>query len=218
MPYSLSLRAVSGIVAVCFNIVRLPYRNIRQHHRILQGRKAAVRSVLLVQPHGTIHTPSTAFRHLLPHSEHRFPAPSLKEGCRKPVLGVWVRLCSVQGRMVGHVTSLDVLWSTWAGSVGLESRKTSNQRGESKSKSSIFSYFFIFLYFFYLLSPNPTFWRKVTFLDKTYSDRNQFKFQTLCPAGRPFRRPTLVVVGYIMNRPRAPVDSNLLVSSLKVYY
>ena len=23
------------------------------------------------------------------HSEHRFPAPSLKEGCRKPVLGVW---------------------------------------------------------------------------------------------------------------------------------
>ena len=26
------------------------------------------------------------------HSEHRFPAPSsLKEGCRKPVLGVWVR-------------------------------------------------------------------------------------------------------------------------------
>ena len=28
------------------------------------------------------------------HSEHRFPAPSsLKEGCRKPVLGVW-ELCS----------------------------------------------------------------------------------------------------------------------------
>ena len=26
-----------------------------------------------------------------PHSEHRFLAPSsLKEGCRKPVLGVWV--------------------------------------------------------------------------------------------------------------------------------
>ena len=25
-----------------------------------------------------------------PHSEHRFPAPSSKEGCRKPVLGVWV--------------------------------------------------------------------------------------------------------------------------------
>ena len=25
-----------------------------------------------------------------PHSEHRFPAPSLKEGCRKPVLGVCV--------------------------------------------------------------------------------------------------------------------------------
>ena len=24
-----------------------------------------------------------------PHSEHRFPAPSSKEGCRKPVLGVW---------------------------------------------------------------------------------------------------------------------------------
>ena len=24
-----------------------------------------------------------------PHSEHRFPAPSLKERCRKPVLGVW---------------------------------------------------------------------------------------------------------------------------------
>ena len=23
------------------------------------------------------------------HSEHRFPAPSLKEGCRKPVLAVW---------------------------------------------------------------------------------------------------------------------------------
>ena len=23
-----------------------------------------------------------------PHSEHRFPAPSLKEGCREPVLGV----------------------------------------------------------------------------------------------------------------------------------
>ena len=23
-------------------------------------------------------------------SEHRFPAPSLKEGCRKPVRGVWV--------------------------------------------------------------------------------------------------------------------------------
>ena len=29
------------------------------------------------------------------HSEHRFPAPSskLKEGCRKPVLGVWVVQC-----------------------------------------------------------------------------------------------------------------------------
>ena len=28
---------------------------------------------------------------LLTHSEHRFPAPpSLKEGCRKSVLGVWV--------------------------------------------------------------------------------------------------------------------------------
>ena len=26
----------------------------------------------------------------VPHSEHRFPAPSSKEGCRKPVLGVWV--------------------------------------------------------------------------------------------------------------------------------
>jgi len=26
-----------------------------------------------------------------PHSEHRFPAPSSKEGCRKPVLGVWVQ-------------------------------------------------------------------------------------------------------------------------------
>ena len=25
-----------------------------------------------------------------PHSEHRFPAPALKEGCRKPVLEVWV--------------------------------------------------------------------------------------------------------------------------------
>ena len=24
------------------------------------------------------------------HSEHRFPAPSSKEGCRKPVLGVWL--------------------------------------------------------------------------------------------------------------------------------
>ena len=25
------------------------------------------------------------------HSEHRFPAPSSKEGCRKPVFGVWLR-------------------------------------------------------------------------------------------------------------------------------
>ena len=32
------------------------------------------------------------FSHFGPHSEHRFPAPSsLKEGCRKPVLGVWLR-------------------------------------------------------------------------------------------------------------------------------
>ena len=28
------------------------------------------------------------------HSEHRFPAPSAKEGCRKPVLGVWELLCA----------------------------------------------------------------------------------------------------------------------------
>ena len=28
-----------------------------------------------------------------PHSEHRFPAPFSKEGCRKPVLGVWVIPC-----------------------------------------------------------------------------------------------------------------------------
>ena len=26
-----------------------------------------------------------------PHSKHRFPAPSSKEGCRQPVLGVWLR-------------------------------------------------------------------------------------------------------------------------------
>ena len=33
----------------------------------------------------------------LSHSEHRFPVPSLKEGCRKPVLGVWetVRLNNI---------------------------------------------------------------------------------------------------------------------------
>ena len=30
------------------------------------------------------------------HSEHRFPAPSsLKEGCRKPMLGVWLPYCPV---------------------------------------------------------------------------------------------------------------------------
>ena len=28
--------------------------------------------------------------HTHTHSEHRFPAPSSKEGCRKPVLGVWL--------------------------------------------------------------------------------------------------------------------------------
>ena len=28
-----------------------------------------------------------------PHSEHRFQAPSLKEGCRKAVLGVCVCVC-----------------------------------------------------------------------------------------------------------------------------
>ena len=28
-------------------------------------------------------------RGVTPHSEHRFPAPSSKEGCRKPVFGVW---------------------------------------------------------------------------------------------------------------------------------
>ena len=26
-----------------------------------------------------------------PHSQHRFPAPSSEVGCRKPVLGVWVK-------------------------------------------------------------------------------------------------------------------------------
>ena len=29
------------------------------------------------------------------HTEHRFLAPSLKEGCRKPVLGVWL-CCSLR--------------------------------------------------------------------------------------------------------------------------
>ena len=29
------------------------------------------------------------------HSEHRFPAPSLKEGCRKPMLRVWL-CCSLR--------------------------------------------------------------------------------------------------------------------------
>ena len=51
------------------------------------------------------------------HSDHRFPAPSLKEGCRKPVLGVWEGRClparadregdvsSRQQRSVGIVSS-----------------------------------------------------------------------------------------------------------------
>ena len=30
---------------------------------------------------------------LCPHSEHRFPAPSSKEGCHKPVLGIWALSC-----------------------------------------------------------------------------------------------------------------------------
>ena len=30
---------------------------------------------------------------VVPHSKHRFPAPSSKEGCRKPVLGVWGSAC-----------------------------------------------------------------------------------------------------------------------------
>ena len=29
------------------------------------------------------------------HSEHRFPAPFSKEGCRKPVLGVWLTGCQL---------------------------------------------------------------------------------------------------------------------------
>ena len=174
LPYSLSVSESSGdvtvcsqAVAVCFNIVWSPYRNIRQHHRILQSRKVAV---LLVQSHG------------------------------------W--LCSVQGRMVGHVTCLDVLWSTWA---ALDWRVEKLKINGIKIKIVNFE---VLLF----LSLNPTFWRKVTFLDKTYSDRNQFKFQTPYPAGRPVRRLILVIVGYIVNRPRTPVDSNLLVSSLKVYY
>ena len=51
---------------------------------------------------GTLHSATLQYAHPLPtsqqqpHSEHRFPAPSCKlcqnveEGCRKPVLGVWL--------------------------------------------------------------------------------------------------------------------------------
>ena len=40
-----------------------------------------------------------------PHSEHRFPAPSSKEGCRKPVLGV----CSGASLSVGGSTRIHAL-------------------------------------------------------------------------------------------------------------
>ena len=41
------------------------------------------------------------------HSDNRFPAPSLKEGCRKPVLGVWEGSClparaDREGDVSGH--------------------------------------------------------------------------------------------------------------------
>ena len=34
------------------------------------------------------------------HSEHRFPAPSSKEGCRKQVLGVWDGGCQGQTAVI----------------------------------------------------------------------------------------------------------------------
>ena len=43
-----------------------------------------------------------------PHSEHRFPAPSIKEGCRKPVLGVCLRPSSEKRLKISkrHLKSL----------------------------------------------------------------------------------------------------------------
>ena len=46
---------------------------------------------------GQISCPLSVGRGYCSHSDHRFPTPSsLKEGCRKPVLGVWVLLCGVE--------------------------------------------------------------------------------------------------------------------------
>ena len=50
------------------------------------------------------------------HSEHPFPAPSLKEGCLKPVLGVWMvtpEKCSGSGMVAGSVNSLPSTTGQW---------------------------------------------------------------------------------------------------------
>ena len=78
------------------------------------------------------------------HSEHRFPAPSSREGCRKPVLGVW-ELCRYPRRLASQ-TVKDVQhprledWVERYGWLSLDSWLSANREGHLRAKSNSSDY------------------------------------------------------------------------------
>jgi len=139
-------------------IQSIPQRNLKQRHRMLHPRQYGCRTACPSEQSRA----SSLYASILygRRTETSGDITVYSKAVRLPSYSynLTVRLCSVQGRMVGHVTCLDVLWSTWA---ALDWRVEKLKINGIKIKIVSFE---VLLF----LSLNPTFWRKVTFLDRTY--------------------------------------------------
>ena len=85
-------RSVSVCLSVCLSLSLSPptywHRHTHAHART-HAHTPHTHTHTHTHLQHTTHGRSSWRTRAASHSEHRFPAPTSKEGCRKPVLGVW---------------------------------------------------------------------------------------------------------------------------------